>query len=74
MIFNIIYLVLFGKKFVFFVKIGGVFVIVKVGNIIIEKVIIMIIIFFIVIFLILIVIGMLLIFMENIDFFLDGVE
>lgn len=46
MIFNIIYLVLFGKKFVFFVKIGGVFVIVKVGNIIIEKVIIMIIKFY----------------------------
>lgn len=46
MFFNIIYLVLFGKKFVFFVKIGGVFVIVKVGNIIIEKVIIMIIKFY----------------------------
>lgn len=46
MICNIIYLVLFGKKFVFFVKIGGVFVIVKVGNIIIEKVIIMIIKFY----------------------------
>lgn len=39
MIFSIIYLGLFVKKFVFFGKIGGVYVIVKVGNIIIEMVI-----------------------------------
>lgn len=43
MIFNIIYSAPSGKKSVFSVKIGGVPVIVKVGNITIEKVIIMII-------------------------------
>lgn len=43
MIFNIIYSAPSGKKSVFSVKIGGVPVTVKVGNITIEKVIIMII-------------------------------